>query len=232
MPIIYCAAIAFSENICYNAVMNRRNYQRELDRIIENRGTNTPRVLLHSCCGPCSSSVLEYLTQYFDVTLLWYNPNLYPEAEFERRYKAQREIIEKMGLADKVHILAEGHRSEDYYAKIKGLENEPEGGKRCEQCFRLRLAEAAKIAKLYGYDYFCSTLTVSRHKNAVLINAIGEEIGQEIGVSWLPSDFKKRGGEDRSVELSEKHGIYRQLYCGCEFSLRRREQVAEEKTAN
>ena len=185
-----------------------------------------PRVLLHSCCGPCSSSVLETLTQYFDVTLLWYNPNLYPENEFERRFQAQTEIIEKMGLNDRVNILAESYRSEEYYAQIKGLENEPEGGKRCEQCFRLRLTEAAKIAKRDGYDYFCSTLTVSRHKNAVLINTVGEEIARAVGVKWLPSDFKKRGGEDRSVELSEKHGIYRQLYCGCEFSLRRREQAA------
>lgn len=211
--------------------MNRRNYRKELDRIIEKRGGRTARVLLHSCCGPCSSSVLEYLTQFFDVTLLWYNPNLYPEAEFERRFRAQMEIIEKMGLAGRVDILAEGHKSGDYYARIKGLENEPEGGKRCEQCFRLRLTEAARLAKHYGYDYFCSTLTVSRHKNAELINNIGEEIGQAMGVSWLPSDFKKRGGEDRSVELSEKYGIYRQLYCGCEFSLHRREQTAEERAA-
>lgn len=223
--------MVFLRNVCYNTAMNRRNYQRELDRIIEKLGGRTPRVLLHSCCGPCSSSVLEYLTRYFDVTLLWYNPNLYPKAEFERRFKAQTEIIEKMGLADKVNILAEAHKSEDYYARVKGLENEPEGGKRCEQCFRLRLTEAARLAKHYGYDYFCSTLTVSRHKNAELINTIGEETGRAIGVNWLPSDFKKRGGEDRSVELSEKHGIYRQLYCGCEFSLHRREQVCEEKAA-
>ena len=189
-----------------------------------------PRVLLHSCCGPCSSSVLETLTQYFDVTLLWYNPNLYPAAEFERRFQAQTEIIEKMGLADRVNILAESYRSEEYYAQIKGLENEPEGGKRCEQCFRLRLTEAAEIARRDGYDYFCSTLTVSRHKDAELINTVGEEISRAVGVKWLPSDFKKRGGEDRSVELSEKHGIYRQLYCGCEFSLRRREQAAGEQT--
>ena len=221
--------IAFFDHMCYSINMNRRNYQKELDRIIQKRGSRTPRVLLHSCCGPCSSSVLEYLTQYFDVTLLWYNPNLYPKAEFERRFKAQMEIIEKMELADRVDILAENHKSEDYYARIKGLEDEPEGGKRCEQCFRLRLLETARLAKYYGYDYFCSTLTVSRHKNAELINAIGEETGRAIGVSWLPSDFKKRGGEDRSVELSEKHGIYRQLYCGCEFSLHHREQVAEER---
>lgn len=205
------------------ANMNKRNYQKELERIIQKRGKKLPRVLLHSCCGPCSSSVLEYLTQYFDVTLLWYNPNLYPQEEFNRRFRAQTEIIEKMGLCDKVSILAEPWKSEDYYARIKGLENEGEGGKRCEECFKLRLLECARLAKHYGFDYYCTTLTVSRHKNAELINNLGEEIGRAAGVAWLPSDFKKRDGENRSVELSEKYGIYRQIYCGCEFSLKRRE---------
>ena len=209
--------------------MNRRNYQKELDRIIQKRGKRLPRVLLHSCCGPCSSAVLEYLTQYFDVTLLWYNPNIYPREEFERRFKTQVELIEKMGLAEKVSVLAEPWKSEDYYARIKGLEDEPEGGRRCEACFRLRLIEAARLAKHYGFDYFCTTLTLSRHKDADLINRLGEEIGRAAGVSWLPSDFKKRDGENRSVELSEKYGIYRQLYCGCEFSLRHRQAVADER---
>ena len=209
--------------------MNRRNYQKELDRIIQKRGKRLPRVLLHSCCGPCSSAVLEYLTQYFDVTLLWYNPNIYPREEFDRRFKTQVELIEKMGLAEKVSVLAEPWKSEDYYARIKGLEDEPEGGRRCEACFRLRLIEAARLAKHYGFDYFCTTLTLSRHKDADLINRLGKEIGRAAGVSWLPSDFKKRDGENRSVELSEKYGIYRQLYCGCEFSLRRRQAVADER---
>lgn len=205
-----------------------RNYQKELDRIIQKRGQKTPRVLLHSCCGPCSSAVLEYITQYFDVTLLWYNPNLYPKEEFDRRFKTQVELIEKMGLADKVNILAEPWKSEDYYRRVKGLENEPEGGKRCAECFRLRLLETARLAKHYGYDYFCTTLTLSRHKDAVLINTIGEEIAKAVGVSWLPSDFKKRNGENRSIELSEQYGLYRQLYCGCEFSLHKREETAKE----
>ena len=204
-----------------------RNYQKELDRIIQKRGQKTPRVLLHSCCGPCSSSVLEYITQYFDVTLLWYNPNLYPKEEFDRRFQTQVELIEKMGLADKVSILAEPWKSEDYYRRVKGLENEPEGGRRCAECFRLRLLETARLAKHYGYDYFCTTLTLSRHKDAVLINTIGEEIAKAVGVSWLPSDFKKRNVENRSIELSEQYGLYRQLYCGCEFSLRKREETAK-----
>ena len=201
-----------------------RNYQKELDRIIQKRGENMPRVLLHACCGVCSSSVLEYLTQYFDVTLLWYNPNLYPQAEFERRFQALTEIIEKMGLADRVGILAEPWKHEDYDRRVKGLEQEPEGGARCTECFRLRLLETARLAKHYGYDWFCTTLTLSRHKDAVRINSLGEEIGRAFGVAWLPSDFKKQGREMRSTVLSEQYGIYRQLYCGCEFSLHKREE--------
>ena len=209
--------------------MNKRNYSRELEKIIQKRGKRNPRVLLHSCCGPCSSSVLEYLTQYFDVTILWYNPNVYPQEEFDRRFQAQIEILEKMGLADKVSILAEPWKHEAYLSYIKGKESEPEGGERCSACFRLRLLECAKLAKHYEYDYFCTTLTVSRHKDAELINSIGEEIAKAIGTVWLPSDFKKHDGENRSVELSEQYGIYRQLYCGCEFSLAVREAGKNEK---
>ena len=200
--------------------MNRRNYMRELDRIVQKSAGRRPRVLLHSCCGPCSSSVLETLTKYFDVTLLWYNPNLYPQEEFDRRFATQIELIEKMGLAEEVSVLAETRKHEDFLRRAAGLEAEPEGGKRCTECFRLRLLECAKLAKQYGFDFFCTTLTVSRHKDAERINALGEEIGKAFGVAWLPSDFKKRGGELRSQQLSEQYGIYRQNYCGCEFSLR------------
>ena len=206
----------------------KRNYQNELDRIIQKRGERMPRVLLHSCCGPCSSSVLEYLTQYFEVTLLWYNPNLYPQEEFDRRFRTQVELIEKMGLADKVSVLAEPWKSEEYYARVKGLEEEPEGGKRCTECFRLRLFECARLAKHYGFDYYCTTLTLSRHKDAVRINDLGEEIGRAMGVQWLPSDFKKQGREMRSTELAEQFNLYRQLYCGCEYSLHKRENHAAE----
>ena len=208
-----------------------RNYQNELDRIIQKRGKTLPRVLLHGCCAPCSSAVLEYLTEYFDVTLLWYNPNIYPQEEFDRRFQALVKLIEDMGLADRVHILAEPWKSEDYYKRIQGLEQEPEGGKRCTECFRLRLMETARLAKHYGYDYFCSTLTLSRHKDAARINALGEELARMTGVAWLPSDFKKRDRENRSIELCEQYGVYRQLYCGCEFSLHHRQEVAEEKAA-
>ena len=197
---------------------------RELDRIVEKRGGKRPRVLLHSCCGPCSSSVLELLTKYFDVTLLWYNPNLYPQEEFDRRFATQIELIEKMGFAEEVSVLAESRKHEDYLRRVEGLENEPEGGKRCTECFRQRLIECAKMAKQYGFDYFCTTLTVSRYKDAERINSLGEEIGQAFGVAWLPSDFKKRDGENRSQRLSEQYGLYRQQYCGCEFSLRKRKE--------
>ena len=204
--------------------MSTRNYSKELERIIQHRGTKRPRVLLHSCCGPCSSSVLEYLTRYFDVTLLWYNPNLYPEEEFEKRFKTQVELIEKMGLADEVSVLAEPWKKEDYYSRIKGLEQEPEGGARCTECFRLRLFECARLAKHYGYDYFCTTLTVSRYKDAVRVNTLGEEIGNAMGIAWLPSDFKKKNGEIRSQQLAEEYDLYRQNYCGCAFSLKSRQE--------
>ena len=216
------------QSLCYDAFMNRRNYQRELDRIIQKLGETKPRLLLHCCCGPCSSSVLEYLTQHFELTLLWYNPNIFPQAEYELRYQVFVKMIEDMGLGDKVHILKEAWRSEEYYRRIKGNEDAPEGGSRCRECFRLRLEETAKLAAEKGFDWFCTTITLSRQKNAVLLNELGEAAGAEFGARWLPSDFKKRDGENRSVELCEQYNVYRQLYCGCEFSLRRRQLVAEE----
>ena len=208
----------------------KRNNQRELDAVIRDCGERRPRVLLHSCCGPCSSAVLEYLTQYFDVTLLWYNPNLFPQEEFDRRLSTQRELIEKMGLTGRVGILAEPWRSEEYYALIKGLEDEPEGGRRCTACFRLRLEETAKLARERGFDFFCTTLTLSRYKDAVRINALGEEIAAQTRTAWLPSDFKKQGREVRSAQLARQYGLYQQRYCGCEYSLHSREDrlTAEE----
>ena len=205
-----------------------RNYQKELDRIIQKQGEKRPRVLLHACCGVCSSAVLEYLTPAFDLTILWYNPNLYPQEEFDRRYRTLLELLEKMDLRERVPVLTEPWRPEDYRAAAAGLEAEPEGGKRCTECFRLRLKETARIAAERGFDYFCTTLTVSRHKDAVRINALGEELGREAGVAWLPSDFKKQGREMRATELADFYGLYRQLYCGCEYSLHKREEHAAE----
>ena len=208
--------------------MNRENFFRKFDKIVGQFGDTKPGILLHSCCGPCSSSVLELLSKYFDVTVLWYNPNLYPEAEYDKRLETQKQLIDaiaKDGVQAK--LLVEPWRSEDYFSRIKGLENEPEEGKRCLECFKIRLDETARIASERGFEWFCTTLTVSSRKDAVAINAIGREAGAKYGVKWLPSEFKKREGNHRSIILSEKYGLYRQEYCGCVFSLANREKHDE-----
>lgn len=208
--------------------MNRENFFRKFDKIVGQFGDAKPTILLHSCCGPCSSSVLELLSKYFDVTVLWYNPNLYPEAEYDKRLKTQKQLIDAIaedGVQAK--LLVEPWRSEDYFSRIKGLENEPEEGKRCLECFKIRLDETARIASERGFEWFCTTLTVSSRKDAVAINAIGREAEAKYGVKWLPSEFKKREGNHRSIILSEKYGLYRQEYCGCVFSLVSREKNDE-----
>ena len=208
--------------------MNRENFFRKFDKIVGQFGDAKPAILLHSCCGPCSSSVLELLSKYFDVTVLWYNPNLYPEAEYDKRLETQKQLIDAIaedGVQAK--LLVEPWRSEDYFSRIKGLENEPEEGKRCLECFKIRLDETARIASERGFEWFCTTLTVSSRKDAVAINAIGREAEAKYGVKWLPSEFKKREGNHRSIILSEKYGLYRQEYCGCVFSLANREKHDE-----
>lgn len=208
--------------------MNRENFFRKFDKIVGQFGDTKPAILLHSCCGPCSSSVLELLSKYFDVTVLWYNPNLYPEAEYDKRLETQKQLIDaiaKDGVQAK--LLVEPWRSEDYFSRIKGLENEPEEGKRCLECFKIRLDETAHIASERDFEWFCTTLTVSSRKDAVAINAIGREAEAKYGVKWLPSEFKKREGNHRSIILSEKYGLYRQEYCGCVFSLANREKHDE-----
>ena len=200
--------------------MNRENFFRKFDKTVEQFGDTKPEILLHSCCGPCSSSVLELLAKYFDVTVLWYHPNLYPEAEYEKRLATQKQLIDAIGTDGvKASLLVEPWRSEDYFSRIKGLENEPEEGKRCLECFKIRLDETARIAAERGFEWFCTTLTVSSRKDAVAINAIGREAAAKYGVKWLPSEFRKREGNHRSIILSEKYGLYRQEYCGCVFSL-------------
>lgn len=194
--------------------MEKINYQKKLDAVLETLETR-PRLLLQGCCGPCSSYVLEYLTRYFDVTLLYYNPNIRPEAEYERRLAALEELLEKMPTASPVRLVRPGWRGEEYMAAIEGLENEPEGGARCTVCFRLRLGETARLAAEGGFDFFGTTLTVSPHKDAQLLNRMGEALERKYGVRWLPSDFKKRNGYLRSIQLSKAYGIYRQEYCGC-----------------
>ena len=213
------------------AAGERRNYQQELDRILLQQQEKRPRLLLHSCCGPCSSSVLEYLTQFFEVTVFWYNPNIYPQEEFDRRLLAQRELLEKMGFAGRVGLMTVPRDSAPWYRATQGLEGEPEGGARCTECFRLRLREAAEAAARGGYDWYCSTLTLSRHKDPVRINALGEAFAEEFHVRWLPSEFKKRGRELRSQQLCAQYGIYRQNYCGCEYSLAKRNVQPDERPA-
>ena len=198
----------------------KRDYERELEALIGAQGPSRPRLLLHSCCGPCSSSVLEYLTQYYRVTLLWYNPNIWPEGEFDRRLEAQKTLLRAMHLDETVSLRVIPLESGAWAEATAGLEAEPEGGKRCTECFRLRLRETARLAAQEGYDCFCSTLTLSRHKDPVRINALGEAFAEEFGVKWLPSEFKKRGREQRSQQLCAEYGIYRQNYCGCQYSLR------------
>lgn len=208
--------------------MNRENFFRKFDKIVGQFGDAKPGILLHSCCGPCSSSVLELLSKYFDVTVLWYNPNLYPKAEYDKRLETQKQLIDAIAEDGvQARLLVEPWRSEDYFSRIKGLENEPEEGKRCLECFKIRLEETARIASERGFEWFCTTLTVSSRKDAVAINAIGREAEAKYGVKWLPSEFKKREGNHRSIILSEKYGLYRQEYCGCVFSLVNREKNDE-----
>lgn len=197
------------------------NYQLELDKTIKNlqKEETIPRLLLHSCCGPCSSYVLEYLSEFFAITVFYYNPNIYPEEEYWFRVKEQEVLIEKIPAKHPIHFLSGEYEVEKYYRAVKGLKQEREGGDRCLACYRLRLTEAAHLAKENGFDYFTTTLSISPHKDSQVLNALGQEIAEQFGVAYLLSDFKKRGGYQRSVELSKEFGMYRQDYCGCVFSM-------------
>lgn len=192
----------------------KENYQKKLDTLLASL-ENAPSLLLQSCCGPCSSYVLEYLTQYFDVTVLFYNPNIRPESEYEKRLETQKALLAAMPLSRPVKLVEPGWRGAEFEQAARGLENEPEGGARCTRCFVLRLEETAKQAAAGGYDFFGTTLTVSPHKDAERLNTIGAALGEKYGVRWLPSDFKKRNGYLRSIQLSKQYGLYRQEYCGC-----------------
>lgn len=191
-----------------------RNYQKELDALLaslEAGGGEKPPLLLHACCAPCLCGVLPVLTPYFAVTVLFYNPNIRPAAEFEKR----REAAEGLCARFKIPFLAPPRDEEAFTDAARGLEDQPEGGGRCRACFALRLGETAKTAKALGFPWFATTLSVSPHKNAPLLNEIGEALAAGYGLSHLPSDFKKREGYKRSVALSREYGLYRQSYCGC-----------------
>lgn len=206
--------------------MNKINYQNELDKTlsdIERAGT-IPSLLLHSCCAPCSSYVLEYLSRYFKITVFYYNPNIYPEEEFYKRRSEQERFISQLPAKNPISFIGTEHMSEEFYKAVKGLEHIREGGERCFACYRLRLEESAIAARDMGADYFTTTLSISPMKNAQKLNEIGGELGEKYGVKYLFSDFKKRNGYKRSTELSREYGIYRQNYCGCVFSLRERNE--------
>lgn len=196
--------------------MQKINYQLQLDGVIA--GLNyRPKLLLHSCCGPCSSYVIEYLSKFFDITVYYYNPNIHPKEEYLRRLETQRQLVEKLGGA----VLVEGEYDETrYFDAVKGYEENAEGGERCNRCIEERLIQTAQKAKEGDFEFFATTLTVSPHKNAQSINGMGYALSEKIGIKWLPSDFKKKEGYKRSIELSAEYGLYRQDYCGCVYSLK------------
>ena len=176
--------------------------------------------MLHSCCAPCSSSVLEYLSAYSDITEVYFNPNRSPESEYVKRVNEVKRLIAEMPSCSQVRFMEGRYEPQEFYSCAKGLEEEPEGGERCLKCFRLRLKEAARAAKEINADYVCTTLTISPLKNADNLNRIGKEEAEKLGIKWLPSDFKKKNGYKRSIELSDEYNLFRQNYCGCVFSKR------------
>ena len=189
------------------------------------------KILLHSCCAPCSTAVIERLKDDYDIVIFYFNPNIYPEEEYLKRKAEEIKYIKHLNEIDKdlsISMLDCDYESEKFYKAVKGYENEREGGARCALCFKLRLEETAKKAKELNFDIFGTTLTVSPHKNAELINSIGLAIEKEIGVKFLVSNFKKQNGYKRSIELSKENNIYRQNYCGCEFALKIQQTEAPE----
>lgn len=210
-----------------------RNFQKELEKIIEQNEKDgvVPSLLLHSCCAPCSSYCLEYLSRYFKITVLYYNPNLYPAEEYDRRVSEQRRLIAALPSENEISLVEMRGEPEEFFLAVRGLEHIREGGERCFACFRLRLERAAEYARKNGFDYFTTTLTISPLKNAAKLNEIGEEVAERFKVRHLPSDFKKKNGYKRSVELSKTYELYRQDYCGCVFSKREREQAEKERNS-
>ena len=204
--------------------MKQVNYQKELEKIIEQmpkEGGSVPTLFLHSCCAPCSSYVLEYLCQYFHITVFYYNPNISYEEEYQKRVEEQKRLIDAYnheGRGYPISVVEGEYKPQAFFEMAKGLEQCPEGGERCFKCYEMRLRETARLGKKGGYDYFTTTLTISPLKNAAKLNEIGMALGEEYDVAWLPSDFKKKEGYKRSIELSKEYDLYRQDYCGCVYS--------------
>ena len=197
------------------------NYQMKLDEIIKKEEGKTPTLLLHSCCAPCSSYVLEYLSMYFKITIFYYNPNISPYEEYEKRLSEQKRLISEMKTINPITILECDYDNDKYEILVKGMEDEPERGARCLKCYHLRLENTANLAKKNNYDYFGTTLSVSPYKNSDVLNKIGEELSIKYNVPYLYSDFKKKEGYKRSIELSKLYNLYRQDYCGCKYSKRK-----------
>ncbi len=197
--------------------MNRQNYDKLQKQIIASLD-GVPTLLLHSCCAPCSSAVLERLSRHFAITVLYYNPNITDESEYLMRIGEQKRLIESMKFQNPVGFVEGNYCPESFFETVKGLEKLPEGGERCFKCYALRLEEAAKFASEHGFDYFTTTLSISPLKNADKLNEIGQQMSKKYGVKHLPSDFKKNDGYKRSIELSKEYSLYRQNYCGCIFS--------------
>ena len=196
------------------------NYQKILDKTIEQHVSRneTPSLLLHACCAPCSSYVLEYLSQFFSITVFYYNPNITEEPEYRKRVAEEQRLISQLPAKNKISFIEGRYDPERFFEMAKGKENIPEGGARCFDCYRLRIAETADIAKQHGFDYFTTTLSISPLKNAQKLNEIGGEEAERTGVPYLFSDFKKREGYKRSIQLSAQYNLYRQNYCGCIYS--------------
>ncbi len=209
--------------------MQKINYQKMLDDIIEKNVKDgiKPTLLIHACCAPCSSYVLEYLNKFFDITIFFYNPNISPREEFDFRLSELKRLVNEMNL--NIEIIAGEYDSELFYSNSKGHESEPEGGERCFKCYEMRLKKTALLAKSMSFDYFTTTLSISPYKNAEKLNETGGRLGEEYGVKYLYSDFKKKNGYKRSIELSKIHNLYRQDYCGCVFSMEITRKLRTEK---
>ena len=207
------------------------NYQLLMEQIIKKEEGNRPKLLLHVCCAPCSSYVLETLSKYFKITILYYNPNIYPYEEFAKRYKETEKLIKQMPGCDDVKIIDVGYDNSEFENLIEGLRNESEGGKRCFKCYELRLRKTAEFAQKNNFDYFTTSLSISPYKNANKLNEIGENLEKEYNIRYLYADFKKKNGYKRSIELSNEYNLYSQDYCGCVYSKEERNNKLLEKEA-